>query len=323
MIIPSYEIELIKAGLIQKYDYERKTRNISTARSIRFVKTPEHYSDLADIVTVVLKSLKSPLSSPGNRFFRKIFTESGSTFSCHENNINVCYLFAFGMTRQEYWDPKYRLLKKKFSIRVSNHLDIDAVYKLNTIVNEGLDVIPHTTLLEWHEKNPASIHIITDQFGKIVGNINILPIKDEVIEFFLSGDLISSDFRRGHIFAPSERNKVTYLHIQNIIDIASEEALIECLGNLSLIINRLCSDINNIKKVFCLAASPEIKHIMPILNFIKYKDTQIFRRDGHEEDIYYADIRQILIGVADLFRNNPKYELSYKNILALLGTLKM
>ncbi|MFN8356930.1 MAG: hypothetical protein U0Y10_20920 [Spirosomataceae bacterium] len=163
----------------------------------------------------------------------------------------------------------------------------------------------------------------TALWGQDIGNINIIPIKDEVIDSFLSGDLISSDFTSGHIFAPSERNRVKYLYIQNIICIASEEALIECLSNLSLVITRLCADINSIKKVFCLAVSPEIKHLMPILNFIKYTDTQSFRRDGHEEAIYHTGIRQILIGVSDIFRNNPKYELTYKNILALLGTLKM
>lgn len=329
MLIHNDEIEVIKTGLIKRYDDERKIRSFSTARPIRFVKTPEHYADLVEIVTEVLKSLNngkinsSLLNSPGTRFFRKIFTDRSPTISCHEANINSCYLFAFGMTREDYWDPKSRLLKKKFSIRLSNHSDIDAVYKLNTIIYEGFDVIPFKTLLEWHEKNPASIHVITDQFGIVVGNINILPIKADVIDLFLSGDLISNDFRSEHLCASFERNKVEYLYFESIVNMAGEEALIEFLRNFPFILARLCADINNIIKVFCLAGSADTKHLMLSLKFIKYKNIDISRRDGHEEDIYYADIKDILIEVANLFRNNPKYEVSYKTILSLLGTLRM
>lgn len=329
MIIYYDEIELIKTGLIKRYDSERNTRNLSTAKPIRFVKTPEHYADLVEIVTDVLKYLdkgrlnKSFLGSPGTRFFRKIFTDSNPTISCHEANINSCYLFAFGMTRQEYWNPQSRLLEKKFNINLSNRSDIDAVYKLNTMIYEGFDVISFETLLEWHEKNPASIHTIKDQFGKIAGNINILPLKNEAIDFFLSGDLMSSDFRGKHLFAPFERNKVEYLYIESIINMASSEVLIEFLRNLPLILTRCCGDINNIKKVYCLALSADAKHLMHTLKFIKYENNGILRRDSNEDNIYYANIKDILIEVANLFRNNLKYETSYKAILFLLGTFKM
>lgn len=183
---------------------------------------------------------------------------------------------------------------KKYTIQVSKQEDIEAVYNINTSVYKGSDVIDLATLLEWHQKNPAAIHVIVDSFGKIVGNFNILPIKNEFMHLLLTGEIIEKEIKGAYLFSPAESNKVEYLYMESIVNTGGISAIIEFLRQMPTMFSRLCLDLNSIKKIYCLAASPEGKSFIDHLGFTEFPYMGEPRRDGHDKDLHQIDMNTIL-----------------------------
>jgi hypothetical protein len=275
MNISLKELDSLRERIIVRYKLEKQDRKIE-ANDIRYVTTPSHYEALEEIFKLVLRDYKPKpgseyviISCPSAKFFARLFS-TRKEINCYPALIDACYLFAFNQTRNERYGKNSFLMEGSYSVRVSRRSDIDAVFKLNTLVYEGYDVIPYETLMDWHSKNPASIHVITNHFGKIIGNIDILPLKKSALDALLSGELIEMEIRGEDLYAPQERASVNYLYVESVVNNAGVAADIELLRNFCIILNRLCQTHKSIKEVYCLAASPEGKHYMTHLGFTPY-----------------------------------------------------
>lgn len=323
-------------------DQYEKTQN-EKPNLIDFDLTKEiFFEDLKSLVEEEVKEyinreskvagLRDIVGTPGVAFYRNLLSKDKVDRSFRSYNLNACYLFAYGKLiddghHRDDWPFSYTNLgfeappepypiyiDMKYTIKLAEYDDIRRIHNIAATVYEGIDVIPTEKMLEWYNKNPYSFHVIVDEDHEVVGNIDILPLKDEALTKFLSSKIIEREIKADDIWGVDEKDKITSLYIESVVNKAGEYAVLSVLRAVADIFNGFDCDAKCIKKVYCISASPKGTRLIERLGFSMFSDGRE-RKDKHA--VYVADISSLLRNVAGLLGRLEKYSDEHQKLLAL------
>lgn len=170
-------------------------------------------------------------------------------------------------------------------------------------VYSGLDIIPPNIMIEWFDSNPTGFSIIKDRNGNRCGNIDILPIKPNTLQRFLSGELVEIEIRGDSILTPEDSDKIQALYVESFVAIDGRDhgnplAVYKCLMSTPDLISRI-SNPSQIDKIYAIGASPSGIRLMEHLGFDRINYTGD-RRDGHQVfSIDFRDFCNNLLQAAD------------------------
>lgn len=163
------------------------------------------------------------------------------------------------------------LLSTKFEVQQATDTDIEWIAELEKKTYSGIDAIPYTVLKEWYTANSNAFFVIRNKNGIRVGHVDILPLRQETLNEFISGKIIEHDIRGNSLFKPDEREKINHLYIESLAipyvkGFARSYALKEVLLSLDKLIETICDpDFSTI--IYAMPASEEGKQIIEKLNF--------------------------------------------------------
>ncbi len=172
----------------------------------------------------------------------------------------------------------------KFEIRQATEADIEWIAELEENIYSGIDAIPHAVLKEWHQTNPNCFFIIREKDGTKIGHIDILPLRQEILNQFIAGEIIERNIRGNSIFKQEEREKINHLYIESlaipyVTDLARSCALKDVLLSFDKLIETIC-DPNPSTIIYAMPASKEGRQIIEKLNFSLIVEGKK-RKDGH------------------------------------------
>src|SRR5439155_18754283 len=84
-------------------------------------------------------------------------------------------------------------------------------------VYSGMDIIPEPLMLAWYEKNSTGFSIIRSKLGAPVGNVDLLPIRSDVLASFVAGRLSELDISAECLYQPPERQQIADLYVESLV----------------------------------------------------------------------------------------------------------
>ncbi|GAB4009236.1 hypothetical protein GCM10028808_17200 [Spirosoma migulaei] len=305
--IDAKEKAFIRAAVLRKY-HEFQQDMPLTYNEINGSTFKPAYTGLVisfDIeLSIYLKDNKIPksiLGSPKESFFVKLF-DKNDYMNCRISNLNACYLYAFRKTREAYINNrdtnKESVFQDIYDIRLAQYDDIRKIYNIACTIYGGLDVMPYKTLISWYEKNPCSFYVIIDEDNEVVGNINILPLKEETLKSFLEGRLLERDITEEGIWGTAEKEYINYLYIESVVNLGGKEATKELLKKIPTIITNFGCSHDSIKKLYCMSVSRQGQRLIKRLGFKEIVSVKL-RRDGHT--IFEAELMDVLHNVYKIY----------------------
>jgi hypothetical protein len=276
------DLQLLQESIRQKY---LEARVKSPKLTIYDLKKDNFYQDLSEVVADRVmnfeleigknKNILDLVSTPGKGFYLGLLNQKDLNRSFRSSNLNACYLFAYDKLKDDY-DQENRTsvadnLKNdstketqitagkgknddhltehsRHTVRIARYADIRKIHNIAATVYEGIDVIPTEKMLEWYDKNPYSFHVIVDEDDEIVGNIDILPLKDEALKKFLKGRIIEREIKADDIWGVDEKDKMTSLYVESVVNKAGDFALTSLLRAVSDIIKGFHCEAKCLKK---------------------------------------------------------------------------
>lgn len=126
-----------------------------------------------------------------------------------------------------------------YQVESATITDLFIICGLAKKVYSGIDVIPLEIMKEWFLKNPNGFTVIKNNRGKICGNLDILPLKDNVLRQFIEGKIIERDFSADDIYSPKESDEIEHLYVESFVSVVKIEKEILLLST-----NVLCKYLN-------------------------------------------------------------------------------
>lgn len=202
------------------------------------------------------------------------------------------------------------------SIKAASPDDIPWIAQVEAELFSGRDAIPKDILEEWYEGNPMGFFVIKNQDGKNVGNITVLPIREDTLERFVNGTLDEQQIRRDSLYHPNETDSIKNIYIESaIIHLVGHCKAAAFYTSLSYFAS-LAEEVDFIKKiekVYAIAASEHGEEIMKHLGF-KLKQKGKERKDKH--DLFVIEMSELLQYISKICDNQiSKQEL--QNQIAL------
>jgi len=176
-------------------------------------------------------------------------------------------------------------------------IDVEWIANLESDTYSGIDVIPFATLRGWFQANPEIFYIIRDHEGRPVGHIDILPLREKVLQPFIQGTMIERDILPEGLYTAEEKDQVTDLYIESVAipylkGYARAVALRDALAGIRLIIGNLCNP-NPQTTLYAMPASTEGLQLMEHIGFRLLVNGQT-RKDGHS--LYVLPLTDFLVG---------------------------
>jgi hypothetical protein len=122
------------------------------------------------------------------------------------------------------------------------------------------DAVPLRILQSWYAANPNGFQILRDDQGNRLGNLDVLPVKEEAFSPFITGKLRERDLTAQALFTPAERDSVRDLYVENLI-VKSDDKLKHEMA-AALLLNRaesILASLGNpasLRYVYGLGATP-------------------------------------------------------------------
>lgn len=145
--------------------------------------------------------------------------------------------------------------------------------------------VPLGILMEWYKAFPNGFFIIVDNMNRPIGHIDILPIKNSILNKYKEGTIIETDIRADCLYTPSEIGIITDIYIESlIIDPDNQRskpvALRALMGSFPDIISRI-GRVNKLERISAVAATRDGERILEHLAFRMISDSSE-RKDGHK-----------------------------------------
>ncbi|GAB3910037.1 hypothetical protein GCM10028803_48990 [Larkinella knui] len=330
------EILLLRKAVQLKFEAVSKL-NKQKYRPLAVTWYRDSYDGLKESMADELKKLPkipdSIVASPGVSFLLNLFKTKLEKETFRIYYLNACYLYAFGKIRAEYRadlegkstaDSKsetpcstHGLSDSIYKIKPATYDDIRKIFSIASTVYTGIDVIPYKTMLAWYEKNPCSFYVIVNEDGDVVGNIDILPLKEGTLRQFLDGDMIERQILDDSIWGIDEKENIDYLYVESVVNLAGKVALLELIRNISEIFMNFDCDVKSIKKVYCISASPQGQRLIERFGFKEYKNSSS-RRDKHS--VFETDMITVLQNATSFFSDNNQHTDDYQRLKKLLDS---
>lgn len=171
----------------------------------------------------------------------------------------------------------------KYSIEQAAPEEIDWIAQLEAHVYSQKDAVPKFILKEWFNTNPNGFSIIRMN-GRMIGHIDILPLRPSTLEIFREGKIVERDIPGSGLYTSEERGSIQSLYVESIIiegqTYIRANALMHLLSNFVILINRICDPIN-VENIYAIAATPSGEHILKNLGFDQIKGVGE-RKDQHK-----------------------------------------
>jgi len=148
------------------------------------------------------------------------------------------------------------------------------VYKGNP-----LDVMPLDMIQSWYRRNSACFWIFQRSGGERIGNIYIFPLKPNVLDKLVRGEILERDIRSEDIYSRRESGKITALHICSLVCPDCREGTVQCIRNLPRIFKNICNP-DQLNHIYALSASQEGENLLKRNGFSAINDGT-GRKDGH------------------------------------------
>jgi DNA-binding winged helix-turn-helix (wHTH) protein len=202
-------------------------------------------------------------------------------------------------------------LAQSFVVQPATVPDIQWAARLANRVYSGIDVIPESQMLEWYHQNSNGFSVVRSKLGDLVGNLDILPLRSNVLDEFVAGRLIELDFLQGCLHPPAELEEISNLYVESFVTVhgnslrANPFAAAEILAEFSSIIRRICNSAR-LQKVYAIAASKAGRRLLSHIGFeicSKAED----RRDKH--DLFSITGDDLIVSLQGLFgdgRRDPQ-----------------
>jgi hypothetical protein len=215
--------------------------------------------------------------------------------------VVACYYFFLKRGgRGGVLDPK-PLSELHYNIVPSSLNDVKWAAKQAAMVYGGYDVIPEKVMLAWFRANKNGFFVVKRGDETNVGNLDILPLKPNTMQEFISGELLEKEILGDCLFGPNEKASVRDIYIESLAvpkhlfddKTSNSFALYAVIENLAECILGLCEqDIveRGDVKVYALSANPTVALHLTDMGFeiVSHKDN---RRDGH--DLYCLDFKAL------------------------------
>ncbi len=190
-------------------------------------------------------------------------------------------------------------LIRTVSIASASIDDIGWIAQLESELFTGADVIPVEQLMEWYKINQTGFFIFKTEDGKRIGHIDILPLRPQIIESILEGELIEREIKGEYLYTPNEKNLIKNLYIECVAIKPTGRiraiALQVFLSGFGAIVGNICP-VDNIEKIFAVAATKQGEQIMKNFGFtVAHEETK--RKDGHK--LFVGDMKTLRLRVSN------------------------
>lgn len=146
----------------------------------------------------------------------------------------------------------------------------------------GEHAIAAELLLGWHAANPNGFRIVRAGEERI-GQIDVLPVREEMLQRFVRGELRERDLRGTDLHPPSERAQVRDLYIESIVVLGEDKrehdaGVAELLRVLAAAILESLGDEHSLRDVYAAGATAAGNRFLQRLGFARTSDGE---RDDH------------------------------------------
>ncbi len=177
--------------------------------------------------------------------------------------------------------------------------DIEWIAQLEAELFTGKDVIPVEQLMEWYKINQTGFFIFKTEDGKRIGHIDILPLRPQIIESILIGELIEREIKGEYLYTPNEKSLIKNLYIECVAIKPTGRiraiALQAFLSGFGAIVGNICP-VDNIEKIFAVAATKQGEQFMKNFGFTCVQE-EAKRKDGHR--LFVGDMKTLLLRIPD------------------------
>lgn len=158
------------------------------------------------------------------------------------------------------------------------------------------DVMPLKLLQSWYGKNPSCFWMIVRGDAERIGNIYVFPLKPDVMDRLIGGEMMERDIKAEDIYSQRESAMITSLHVVSLVCQGSSRAVLMCLRNFPQIVQTICNP-RQISRIYALSASLRGDALIRHTGFKEIRSAAE-RSDGHPcYAISYSD-----------FINNPRLQ---------------
>jgi hypothetical protein len=173
---------------------------------------------------------------------------------------------------------------QRYGIEPARREDLAWIAELESRVYSKDDAIPLHLLQEWYDANPTGFSIIRATDGRMIGHLDILPIRPSTLESFIAGSIVEKDIRGDCLYPPTNRGLIHDLYVESIIVMSDRTrsagpAVLQVLSSIVPIVDRIC-DLALLRSVYAIAASRPGERLLQGLGYNRVV-TANQRKDGH------------------------------------------
>jgi hypothetical protein len=173
----------------------------------------------------------------------------------------------------------------KFRLRKARSFDFAEIAALQRSVYSPSDAVPQAVLEEWFHVAPDGFFVLEDKDGKIIGQIDILPIKPTTLHRYKAGTIIETEIRGDCLYPPSERDLIEDIYVESVIarprlrtDRSAATRVI--LLKLDEVVGSV-ADLGRVKRVTAMAATIAGERFSKRMGLKAISEPED-RRDGHQ-----------------------------------------
>lgn len=168
------------------------------------------------------------------------------------------------------------------------------------------DAVPEEILRVWHRTNPNGFSIMEGEDEKMIGHIDILPLKPAAVALLLNGKEPESAITREMLYKPSEQSQIDVIYIESIIvkdqyTELQQKALLALLTNFDSLVSRVCA-VEQVREVYQVPMTENGERLIQQLGFrlVGPADERI---DKHP--LYVAALKDIRSNIETMLSARP------------------
>ncbi len=175
-------------------------------------------------------------------------------------------------------------ITSQYTVTQATSEEVTRIAELEASVYSAEDAIPERLLREWFSANPSGFSVVKTADGRLIGHLDILPLRPKTLETFLKGDITEHEIRGDSLYTAEDRGLITRLYVESIIlcppkPLSNAVAIVSILSNVTEIVQRV-ADLSKVEWIYAIAASDAGEAMMRDLGFELHSEGER-RRDGH------------------------------------------
>jgi DNA-binding winged helix-turn-helix (wHTH) protein len=177
-------------------------------------------------------------------------------------------------------------LAQSFVVQQATLPDLQWAARLAKRVYAGIDIIPESRMLEWYGQNSDGFSIVKSKLGDLVANLDLLPLKRNILDEFVAGRMIEREFSPDFLHPPSESKEISNIYVESFVTIVpgsllpNRFAAAQVLSEFNSILGRVCNPAN-LQAVYAIAASSPGRRLLNHIGFQICTEAEK-RRDHHD-----------------------------------------